>query len=163
MTDNGRRLAERMRPVLADRAFALVLCSPMHRARETCDLAGLGDKAVIEPDLVEWNYGAYEGLTPKQIHEMAPGWLIFRDGCPGGETPEHVGARVDRVIARSRAVDGDTVLFAHGHVLRVLGARWIGLPPGGGQHFLLDTDTVCVLGYYGEIPAVRIWNGPLLD
>ena len=130
LTDNGRRLAERMRRVLAARAFALVLCSPMHRARETCDLAGLGDKAVIEPDLVEWNYGEYEGLTPKQIHKMAPGWLIFRDGCPGGETPEHVGARMDRVIARSRAVDGDTVLFAHGHVLRVLGARWIGLPPG---------------------------------
>ena len=161
LTDNGRRLAERIRPVLAARAFALVLCSPMHRARETCELAGLGDKAVIDPDLVEWNYGEYEGLTPKQIEEMAPGWLIFRDGCPGGEAPEHVGARVDRVIARSRAVDGDTVLFAHGHVLRVFVARWIGLPPGGGQHFLLNTGTLCVLGYYGEIPAVRIWNGPL--
>ena len=94
---------------------------------------------------------------------MAPGWLIFRDGCPGGETPEQVGARVDRVIARSRAVDGDIALFAHGHVLRVLVARWIGLPPGGGQHFLLNTGTLCVLGYYREIPAVRIWNGPLLD
>jgi broad specificity phosphatase PhoE len=163
LTDNGRRLAAQMRPVLAARTFALVLCSPMQRARETCELAGLGDKAVIEPDLVEWNYGAYEGLTPKQIHEMAPGWLIFRDGCPGGETPEHVGARMDRVIARSRAVDGDTVLFAHGHALRVFVARWIGLPPGSGQHFLLDTGTLCVLGYYGEIPAVRTWNGPLLD
>ena len=119
----------------------------MQRARETCELAGFGDKAVIDPDLVEWNYGEYEGLTPKQIHEMAPGWLIFRDGCPGGETPEHVGARVDRVIARSRAVDGDTALFAHGHVLRVFVARWIGLPPGGGQHFLLNTGTLCVLGY----------------
>jgi broad specificity phosphatase PhoE len=163
LTDEGRRLAERMRPVLARNAFGLVLCSPMQRARETCELAGFGDKAVIDSELVEWNYGEYEGLTPKQIHEVAPGWLIFRDGCPGGETPEQVRARVDRVIARSRAVDTDVVLFAHGHVLRVLGARWIGLPAGGGQHFLLDTGTLCVLGYYREIPAVRIWNGPLID
>ena len=100
LTDNGRRLAERMRPVLAKEAFALVLCSPMQRARETCELAGLGHKAVIDSDLVEWNYGEYEGLTPEQIHESAPGWLIFRDGCPGGEAPEQVGAPVDRVIAR---------------------------------------------------------------
>ena len=163
LTDNGRRLAERMRPVLAKEAFALVLCSPMQRARETCELAGLGDRAVIDPDLAEWNYGEYEGLTPKQIHESAPGWLIFRDGCPGGEAPEQVGARVDRVIARARAADGDVALFAHGHVLRALAARWIGLPAGAGQHFLLDTGTLCVLGYYRDIPAVRVWNGPLID
>jgi broad specificity phosphatase PhoE len=163
LTDNGRRLAERMRPVLAAKTFNLVLCSPMRRARETCELAGLGGGAVVEPDLVEWNYGEYEGLTPKQIHEVAPGWLIFRDGCPGGETPEQIGARADRVIARSRAVDGNIALFAHGHVLRVFAARWIGLPPSGGQHFLLNTGTLCVLGYYREIPAVRVWNGPLLD
>jgi broad specificity phosphatase PhoE len=163
LTDNGRQLAERMRSVLATKAFELVLCSPMQRARETCELAGFGDRAVIDPDLVEWNYGEYEGLTPKQIREMAPGWLIFRDGCPGGEAPEQVGVRVDRVIARSRTVDGDTALFAHGHVLRVFVARWIGLPPGSGQHFLLNTGTLCVLGYYRQIPAVRIWNGPLLD
>jgi probable phosphoglycerate mutase len=112
---------------------------------------------------VEWDYGEYEGLTPKQIQESVPGWFIFRDGCPGGETPEHVGARVDRVIARSRAVDGNAVLFAHGHVLRVFVARWIGLPVGSGQHFLLNTGTLSVLGYYRNIPAVRIWNGPLLD
>jgi broad specificity phosphatase PhoE len=163
LTDNGRRLAKRMRPILAAKAFGLVLCSPMGRARETCELAGLGDEAVIDSDLVEWNYGEYEGLTPKQIQEMAPGWLIFRDGCPGGEAPEQVGARVDRVIARAGAAVGDIALFAHGHVLRVLAARWIGLPPSGGQHFLLNTGTLCVLGYYREIPAVRVWNGPLLD
>jgi beta-phosphoglucomutase family hydrolase len=163
LTENGRRLAERMRPVLARNAFALILCSPRERARETCQLAGLGDKVVIDSDLVEWNYGEYEGLTPKQIHEIAPGWLIFRDGCPGGETPEQVGARVDRVIARSRAVDGDVALFAHGHILRVLGARWIGLPASCGQHFLLNTGRICVLGYYRKIPAVRIWNGPLVN
>ena len=163
LTDNGRRLAEGMRPVLAKEAFGLVLCSPMQRARETCELAGLGDGALIEPALAEWNYGRYEGLTPKQIHEGAPGWLVFRDGCPGGESPEQVGARVDRVIAQARAADTDVALFAHGHVLRVLVARWIGLPPGAGQHFLLDTGTLCVLGYYCDLPAVRVWNGPLVD
>ena len=125
LTDNGRRHAERMRSVLAAKAFALVLCSPMQRARETCELAGLGDRAIIDPDLVEWNYGEYEGLIPKRVREVA--------------------------------------LFAHGHVLRVFVARWIGLPARGGQHFLLNTGTLCVLGYYRAIPAVRIWNGPLLD
>jgi broad specificity phosphatase PhoE len=163
LTDNGRRLAARMRPVLAANPFGLVLCSPMRRARETCELAGFGERAIIDSDLVEWNYGKYEGLTAKQIDEVAPGWLIFRDGCPGGEAPEQVSARVDRVIARSRAVPGDTALFAHGHLLRVFAARWIGLPARGGQHFLLNTGTLCVLGYYHEIPAVRIWNRPLLD
>jgi beta-phosphoglucomutase family hydrolase len=163
LTDNGRRLAERIRPVLAKTAFELVLCSPMQRARETCELAGLGDRAVVEPDLVEWCYGEYEGLTPEQVHKVAPGWLLFRDGCPGGEMPEQVGARVDRVISRLRAVAGEVALFAHGHVLRVLAARWIGLPPSGGEHFLLDTGTLCVLGYYRDVPAVRIWNGPLID
>jgi broad specificity phosphatase PhoE len=163
LTDNGRRLAERMQSMLVRNPFALVLCSPMRRARETCELAGFGDRAVIDSDLVEWNYGMYEGLTPKQIHEVAPDWLIFRDGCPGGETPEQVGTRVDRVITRSRTLAGDIVLFAHGHVLRVLAARWIGLPASGGQHFLLDTGTLCVLSYYHETPAVRIWNGPILD
>jgi broad specificity phosphatase PhoE len=162
LTDNGRRLAERMRPVLAREAFALVLVSPMQRARETCELAGLGDGAVTDHDLMEWNYGEYEGLTPKQIRNLMPDWLIFRDGCPGGEAPEQVGARVDRVIDRARAVEGDVALFAHGHVLRVLAARWLGLPPGGGQHFLLNTGTLSVLGYYHDIPAVRIWNGPLV-
>jgi probable phosphoglycerate mutase len=163
LTDNGRQLAKRMRPVLARDAFGLVLCSPMQRARETCELAGLGDKAIICSDLLEWNYGEYEGLTTTQIREVTPGWEIFRDGCPGGEAPEQVGARADRVIARSRAVDGDVALFSHGHVLRVLVARWIGLPAGGGQHFLLNTVTLSVLGYYRETPAVRIWNGPLTE
>jgi probable phosphoglycerate mutase len=162
LTENGRRLAERMRPVLSKETFALVLCSPMQRSRETCELTGRGDGAVIDPDLMEWNYGEYEGLTPGQIHEVTPGWLIFRDGCPGGEAPEQVGARMDRVIARARAAEGDVALFAHGHVLRVLAARWIGLPAGAGQYFLLDTGTLCILGYYRQIPAVKTWNGPLL-
>ena len=160
LTDNGRLLAKRMRPVLARGTFALVLVSPMQRARETCELAGLSDRAVIDSDLVEWNYGQYEGLTPKQIDAMAPGWLIFRDGCPGGETPENVGARADRVIARARAAGGDVALFAHGHLLRVLVARWLGLPAGAGQHFLLDTGTLNILDYYRGIPALKTWNAP---
>ena len=132
LTDNGRRLAERLQSVLAREVFALVLCSPMQRARETCELAGLGNDAVIDPDLAEWNYGEYEGLTSAQIHETSPGWLVFRNGCPGGETPEQVGVRTDRVIARARAAKGNVALFAHSHVLRVLAARWIGLPAGSG-------------------------------
>jgi probable phosphoglycerate mutase len=161
LTDNGRRLAERLRPVLARETFALVLTSPLTRARETCTLAGLGDRAVVDPDLAEWNYGDYEGLTTDQIQQKAPGWLIFRDGCPGGEMPDQIGARIDRAITRARAAVGHVALFGHGHALRVLVARWLGLPPGAGQHFLLDTGTLCVLGYYREIPAVKIWNGPL--
>ena len=102
----------------------------------------------------------YEGLTPEQIHEGAPDWLIFRDGCPGGETPEQVGARSDRVIARARGVDDNVALFAHRHVLRVFVARWIGLSASAGEHFLLDTGTLCVLDHYREIPAVKVWNGP---
>ena len=138
-----------------------MLVSPLQRARDTCELAGVAAGARIEPDLVEWNYGEYEGLTPEQIHDQAPGWLIFRDGCPGGETPEQVGARADRVIARARAVEGNVALFAHGHVLRVLVARWLGLPAGAGQHFLLDTGTLSVLAHYRGIPALRTWNAPL--
>ena len=163
LTDNGCRLAERMRPVLAREAFELVLCSPMQRARETCKLAGLGERAIVDPDLMEWDYGQYEGLTSKQIRKSAPSWLIFCDGCLGGGAPEQVAARVDRVIGRARKVDGNIALFAHGHVLRVLAARWIGLPPSAGQHFLLDTCTLCVLACYDEAPAVQIWNRPLVD
>jgi probable phosphoglycerate mutase len=161
LTDNGRRLAARLRPALAHESFTLVLTSPLQRARETCELCGLGDRAVVDDDLVEWNYGKYEGLTPKQIHAAAPGWLVFRDGCPGGETPDEVGARVDRVIKRARDVDGDVALFAHGHVLRVLVARWLGLPVDAGRLFLLDTGTLNVLGYYRGLPALKTWNAPL--
>ena len=162
LTENGRRIAAELKPILATKSFELVLTSPLSRARVTCELAGLGAQAAIDPDLTEWNYGAYEGLTPQQIRSQRSDWLIFRDGCPEGETPEQVGARVDRVIARVRAVRGNAALFAHGHVLRVLAARWIGLPAGGGSHFLLDTATVCVLGSYHGIPAIKRWNAPLM-
>ena len=161
LTDNGRRVAGLLRPVLAKESFALVLTSPLQRARETCRLAGFGDVANVEPDLVEWNYGRYEGLTPDQIHAMAPGWLLFRDGCPGGEQPREIGARVDRVIAKVRAVEGSVALFAHGHVLRVLAARWLDLPPAAGQHFVLDTATMTILSYYHGVPAIKWWNAPV--
>jgi broad specificity phosphatase PhoE len=163
LTDNGRRLAKLLRPALTDRTFALVLVSPLQRARETCELAGVAASAIVDSDLVEWNYGDYEGLTLKQIREQAPDWLIFRDGCPGGEAPEQVGARADRVLARARAVEGDVALFAHGHVLRVLVARWLGWPAGAGRHFLLDTGTLSVLGHYRGIPALKTWNASVVD
>jgi len=161
LTDNGRQVARQWRPFATARSFALVLTSPLRRARETCELAGLGERARIDPDLREWDYGDYEGLTPRQIRAERPGWMIFRDGCPGGESPEQVGARVDRVIALIRAPDEDVVVFAHGHVLRVLAARWLDLPASGGSHFLLDTATLCVLGAYHGVPAIRRWNAPL--
>jgi probable phosphoglycerate mutase len=162
LTENGRELARRLAPLLTRGTFALVLTSPLGRARETCELAGLAGIGEVDPDLTEWNYGDYEGLTPKQIHATAPGWMIFRDGCPGGESPEQVAARVDRVIARIRTVEGDIALFAHGHVFRVFAARWLGLPAAAGSHFLLDTATVSVLSHYRGIPAIRRWNAPLL-
>lgn len=161
LTDNGRELALQLGAVLAGHSFALVLVSPMQRARETCSLAGLGGQGAVEPDLLEWNYGSYEGMTSAEIHGDNPGWMVFRDGCPGGEMPEDVGVRVDRVIARALAADGDVALFAHGHVLRTLAARWIGLPPGEGQRFMLDTGTLCILGFYRDARAVSVWNAPL--
>ncbi|MFQ5993082.1 MAG: histidine phosphatase family protein [Nitrospiraceae bacterium] len=158
LTENGRKRAKLWQPVLARESFALVLTSPLHRARETCELSGLGDKAAVDPDLVEWNYGEYEGLTPRQIHEKAPGWMIFTDGAPGGETPGQMGARVDRVIAKVRAANGNVAVFAHGHFLRVLAARWLGLPANDGRYFLLDPGTLSILSYYRGLPAIRRWN-----
>ena len=161
LTEHGRDVARRLAPVLRERSFSLVLTSPLQRARETCELAGLGRRAEIDLRLMEWDYGEYEGLTPRQIRAQAPDWLLFRDGCPGGERPEEVGARVDGVIERLRAVQGNAAVFAHGHVLRVFAARWLGLPPMAGSHFLLDTATLNVLSYYRGIPAVKRWNAAL--
>jgi probable phosphoglycerate mutase len=158
LTEDGRRRARFLRPVLAAETFALVLVSPLRRARETCALSGLGERALVDADLAEWNYGDYEGLTTDQIHDRASGWQLFRDGCPGGETPAQAGARADRVIARARASAGNVALFAHGHVLRVLAARWLGMSAGAGQHFLLDTGAWSVLGDDRGIPAVKTWN-----
>ena len=163
MTENGRTIVSRLEPFLARATFAMVLTSPLRRARETCELAGLGEHAQVESNLLEWDYGEYEGLTSDQIEAKAPGWMLFRDGCPGGESPSQVGARVDLVIARIRSVEGDVALFAHGHVFRVLAARWLDLPVTAGAHFLLDTATVSVLSQYRGIPAVKRWNAALVS
>jgi broad specificity phosphatase PhoE len=158
LTEQGEEAAKRLGPPLSRVAFARVLTSPMRRAARTCELAGLGAQATVDADLMEWNYGDYEGLTTEQIRGRAPGWLLFRDGCPGGESPEAIAARVDRLIMRVCAIDGDVALFAHGHVFRVLAARWLGLPVIVGRHFLLDTATLSILGYDREVPAVKQWN-----
>ena len=161
LTANGRKVAMQLARVLAKETFALVLVSPLERSRETCTLAGFGERAQVDYDLLEWNYGEYEGLTPRQIHAQRPGWMLFSDGCPGGESPEQVGARADRVIARVRATEGHVALFAHGHIFRVFAARWLGLPAAAGCHFLLDTATLNILSYYRGIPAVKRWNAML--
>jgi broad specificity phosphatase PhoE len=158
LTDTGRQRARELEPWLAPMNFGLVLSSPLRRAKETTALAGFGERAVLDADLAEWNYGEYEGLTTEQIHRQAPGWMVFTNGGPGGESPAQVGARVDRVIERIQSVDGDVALFGHGHVLRVLAARWLGLPVTAGSQFLLDTGTLSVLGHYHGIAAVEQWN-----
>lgn len=162
LTDNGRQLAARWRQFLTARAFERVLTSPLQRARHTCQLAGLGEQAQIERDLMEWNYGDYEGLTSQQIRSQRPDWMVFRDGCPGGESPQQVAERVDRVIVKVRETQGDVALFAHGHVLRVFGARWLGMEPTAGSHFLLDPASACILSAYRGVPAIKRWNAPLL-
>lgn len=163
LTDNGRELAKRLRTPLSRFSFSMVMVSPLKRALETCALAGLANDAVIEADLMEWNYGDFEGLKSTEIRADRPAWIVFRDGCPNGESPEDVGTRVDRIIGSALAVDGDVALFAHGHILRTLAARWIGLPPQGGMHFLLDTGSLCVLGFYRDQRAIKIWNAPLVS
>jgi probable phosphoglycerate mutase len=158
LTEEGREQAGRLRARLAGREFALVLTSPRQRARATCELAGLLDRAVIVDDLAEWNYGGYEGRTTDEIRREVPGWTIFADGAPGGESPHDVAARADRVIALALAAGGPVAMFSHGHFLRVLGARWVGLPAWGGARFGLDTATLSVLGHEREEQVVRVWN-----
>jgi probable phosphoglycerate mutase len=138
--------------------FDLVLTSPLRRASETCDLAGFGVRAEADPDLVEWDYGEYEGLTTPQIRERVPGWTLWDHGVPGGERVSEVGRRADRVIARALAQDGDTLCVAHGHLLRVLAARWLGLPPVAGRLFVLGAGALGRLGWENESPVVERWN-----
>jgi len=161
LTDHGREVARRLAIPLAQEAFDLVLTSPLQRARDTCEIAGLGSQARIEPSLAEWDYGDYEGLTLAQIQELAPDWIIFRDGCPGGESAAQICARVDEVIVRVREYMGNVAIFAHGHLLRVFVARWLGWPAAAGCHFLLDTATLNILDYYRGIPAINCWNAPI--
>ena len=152
--EQGKQLATKLK----GRKFALVLVSPMQRARETCRLAGYGDVAEVTDDLKEWDYGMYEGRTTAQIRSENPNWSLWRDGVLQGELVEHVGARVNRVIQRCAKVDGDVALFAHGHVLRILTGVWLNLPPNSGQYFALNTGTISVLGYEHEYRVIRRWN-----
>ena len=158
LTDAGRERATRLGPALADWNFSVVLTSPLRRARETCEIAGFAHRAVICEDLREWDYGVYEGLTTPQICEKDPGWNLWRDGCPGGEQPEQVGARADRAIERLRSDGGDALEFAHGHIFRVLTARWLQMDPAGGARFALNAGAICVLGYERETEVIQLWN-----
>jgi broad specificity phosphatase PhoE len=153
---DARRLGERLRGL----TFAKVFTSPLQRAARTCELAGFGAAAEIDPDLVEWNYGKYEGRTSAEIHAERPDWDLFRDGCPDGETPAQIGARADRVVSRVRAGQGNVLLFSSGHILRVLASRWLGIEPGGARYFLLSTASVSELAYehHRSRPVIRLWN-----
>lgn len=158
LTDRGREEARALAAKLAGRSFALVLTSPLVRAAETCRLAGLGGHARERDELMEWNYGAYEGRRTPDIRKEHPGWTLWNDGVPEGETAAQVATRVDRVIVELRSTPGDAAVFAHGHVLRVLAARWLGLDPAAGRFFALDPATISILGYERETPVVRGWN-----
>ena len=158
LTQRGEEQARAVGEALRARSFALVLSSPLQRALQTAQLAGFSPD--VREELREWDYGEYEGQTSTEIMAVAPGWRLFDDGCPGGESPAEVSARADRVIARVRSVDGTTVLFAHGHLFRVLAARWLGWPPATGAHLLLDPATVSLLSDYRGIPAIKRWNIP---
>ena len=161
LTDLGREQAERVGPALRGREFALVLTSPLQRASETCRLAGFGDVAQARDDLREWDYGDYEGRKTADIRKEVPGWTIWTGGVPNGETLEQLGARADRVLEEARAADGDVLTFGHGHLLRILTARWLGLEPAGGRLFALDSATLSTLGYERETAVLREWNVPI--
>jgi broad specificity phosphatase PhoE len=161
LTDRGREQAEALREALGKREFARVLTSPLARAAETARLAGF-DGAEVREELREWDYGGYEGRTTAEIREERPGWSLWRDGVPGGEASHEVAARVDRLLAELRTVEGDVLVFAHGHVLRVLAARWIELQAVAGARFALDPATIGVLGHERETPVIRIWNAPVV-
>jgi len=160
LTAQGEAEAVRLRQRLEGLKFAAVLASPLQRAVRTCELAGFGTAAEIEPDLREWDYGAYEGQTSAEIHAERPDWQLFRDGCPGGESPAQIGARADRVVLRVRAIQGDTLLFSSGHFLRVFAARWLGLEPGAGRFFVLGTASLSAVGYEHDRsePVIRLWD-----
>jgi broad specificity phosphatase PhoE len=160
LTDEGRHQGEQVGRALRGRRFGLVLTSPLKRAAETCWLTGFGEVARARDDLMEWDYGDYEGRTTLDIRREIPDWTVWRYGAANGESPDEVGARADRVLAEVRAVDGDVLISAHGHLLRVLAARWLGLPPTEGRLLALDTAAISVLGYEREQPVIRSWNEP---
>ena len=160
LTARGEREAAALRTLLAERRFALVLTSPLQRARETCRLAGLGSQAQLVPDLMEWDYGAYEGCTAEEIRSRAPGWLLWTNDVPDGETAAQVGVRARRVIDLASQAPGDVALFAHGHVLRILAACWVGLPPQEGRRLALGTASIGILATEGGGRIIRRWNLP---
>jgi probable phosphoglycerate mutase len=160
LTAQGEAEAARLVEPLAGLTFAAVFTSPLRRAVRTCELAGFGPVAEVEPDLFEWNYGIYEGRTSAEIRAERPGWQVFRDGCPGGESPDQIGSRADRVVRRVRAIEGNVLLFSSGHFLRVFAARWLGLEPGAGRYFLLGTASLSAMGYEHDRsePVIRLWD-----
>jgi len=160
LTERGERNARQLGHRLSGLSFAKVFTSPLQRAVRTCELAGFGSVAEVYRDLLEWNYGDYEGRRTAEIYVERPGWQLFRDGCPGGESPTEVGARADRVVRRMRGIESDVLIFSSGHFLRVLAARWLGLEPAAGRFFLLSTASVSVLSYEHNLsePVIRLWN-----
>ncbi|PYI89464.1 MAG: histidine phosphatase family protein [Verrucomicrobia bacterium] len=160
LTERGERNARLLGKRLAGLTLAKVFTSPSQRATRTCELAGFAAVAEVDRNLVEWDYGKYEGLRTAEIHAMRPGWQLFRDGCPGGESPDQVAARADQVVSRVRAIEGDVLIFSSGHFLRMLAARWIGLEPASGRLFLLNTASLSALGYEHNLsqPVIRFWD-----
>jgi broad specificity phosphatase PhoE len=160
LTERGRRNAQRLGDRLKGLSFAKVFTSPLQRASVTCDLAGFGAQAEIDHNLVEWNYGQYEGRRTAEIHDDRPEWDLFRDGCPGGESPAEIGARADRVLSRVRAAGGDVLIVSSGHILRVFAAHWLGQQTAGGANLMLGTASLSMLGYEHNLahPAIRLWN-----
>jgi broad specificity phosphatase PhoE len=160
LTAHGEELARKLADRLKGMAFAKVFTSPLQRARRTCELAGFAAVAETMPDLVEWNYGDYEGIRTWEIHAKRPDWQLFRDGCPGGESVDQVTARANRVIARLRAIDGDVLCFSSGHILRALAACWLGLGAAGGRYFVLSTTSLSALGYEHDLsePVIKLWD-----
>jgi broad specificity phosphatase PhoE len=161
LTPRGEEGARELQPILENIAFTRVLTSPRRRAQRTCELAGLGAAAQIEPDLAEWDYGDYEGLRSAKIHDARPDWNIFRDGCPNGESPAQISGRADRLIARLRAEGGTVALFSHGHFGRVLATRWIEAPVTLGEHLALGVASLGILGFepsHPDVPVISLWN-----
>jgi broad specificity phosphatase PhoE len=160
LTARGEQNAGRLGKRLAGRVFSKVFTSPLQRARRTCQLAGFADAAQVDPNLVEWNYGDYEGRRTVEIHAQRPDWQLFRDGCPGGESPQQIGARADRVVNNLHSIKGNVLVFSSGHFLRVLAARWLGLEPAAGKFLILSTASLSLLSYENNLssPAIRLWN-----
>jgi broad specificity phosphatase PhoE len=162
LTDAGREQAGFLLPIFDEVKFTRILSSPLQRALETAKLAGLGPRLELDKELMEWAYGDYEGLTTKEIRDLVPDWSVWTHPCPNGETIDQISLRADRVVAMLHSIDGNVAIFSHGHFLRVLVSRWVGLPANHGSRFLLGTSTLSIFGYENELPVIKTWNGPLI-